>query len=405
MNEEQSSVCINDLFAAAGDLIRKHEITNAITKLLEAIELEPDNTNLRNLLGTCYLRLGDHNQAASCWQEVMAIDPENRTARKSLKSFHTPGNQFWIKRYEDALFEMEKKNFENAKSILHQLLEENDGQVKIYQLLGLCYLAVSDRKNAELIWKKGLLLDKSNPQLLEYLASVKEKKADVVIDIKDRPQKAVINKSAFLQNRLVWAVSGVLVFTLAVQAGIYIKNSHPKVSQTGNQRAVTTNKGDNRSVPVIAAMDKNQKKETVNTVKKEMQAGMAGAAYDVDREGYYYWAGRQNYLDHDWKNAVNNFRMVVDMQTYSYLHREALYYLARCQYLGGNLTGAEESYLQFLKSFPNSNYYDDSIFYLGCIYVNQKNQVKAAQMFGKLKEISPQSGYLSTDIYHKVMDK
>jgi tetratricopeptide (TPR) repeat protein len=403
VNEEQSSISINDLFIDVGDLIRKHEITAALPKLIQAIELDPKDTKFRNLLGTCYLRLGEHNRAVSCWEEVMAIEPEDKTARKSLKSYHSPGNKFWRKRYEDALFEMEKKNFETAKSILHQLLEENDGQVKIYQLLGLCNLAINDKKNAELMWKRGLSLDKSNPQLLEYLASVKEKKVDVITNLNIKADDDINKQPIFTKNRMIWTVSGVLVFALAVQAGIYIKNSRPFISETNNGRSIASDKGEKSSVPVIAAVskDKNQKL----TINKEIEAGMAGAPYDVDREGYYYWAGRQNYLDQDWKNAVNNFRVVVDMQTYDYLHREALYYLARCQYLGGNLTGAEQSYLQFLKSFPNTNYYDDSIYYLGCIYYNQKNPVKAAEMFGRLQEISPQSGYLSTDIYHKVMDK
>ncbi|MEN6460445.1 MAG: tetratricopeptide repeat protein [Syntrophomonas sp.] len=406
MNEEQNSISINDLFSTAGELIRNHEVTIAIPKLLEAIELGPDNYKVRNLLGTCYLRLGEHKRAAACWEEVMEREPENKTARTSLKSYHSPGNQFWRKRYENALFEMEKKNFEIAKSLLHQLLEENDGQVKIYQLLGLCYLATNDKHNAELVWKKGLLLDKSNPQLLEYLASVKEKKVNVLINVNDKTNDGTDNKLMFMKNRLVWAVSGVLIFALAIQAGIYIKNSRTDVSQTTNGRSIASEKGEKRSVPVIATVNtENQKTATTsNRADGNNETGSGGTAYDIEKEGYYYWAGRQNYLDGDWKNAVNNFRVVVDMQTYSYLHREALYYLARCQYLGGNLTGAEQSYLDYLKNFPDSNYYDDSIYYLGCIYYQEKNKVKAAEMFGKLLKISSESGYLSTDIYHKVMD-
>lgn len=406
MDEEQNSISINDLFSIAGDSIRNHEVTAALPKLLEVIELEPDNVNARNLLGTCYLRLGEHKRAAVCWEEVMEREPENRTARVSLKSFHSPANQFWRKRYEDALFEMEKKNFEIAKSLLHQLLEENDGQVKIYQLLGLCYLAINDLPNAELVWKKGLVLDKSNPQLLEYLASIKEKKVNDLANISSKTNESKIdNKLAFMKNKMVWGISGVLILALAVQAGMAIKNSRPDISPTKDQ-SIVSEKGGKRSAPVIATVhtDKQKMAAITNETDFNTDAGMDGAPYDIEKESYYYEAGRQNYLDGDWKNAVNNFRVVVDMQTYSYLHREALYYLARCQYLGENLTGAQQNYREYLKDFPDSNYYDDSIYYLGCIYHRQKNQVKAAEMFGKLQKISPDSGYLSTEIYHEVMD-
>ncbi|MGI5920397.1 MAG: tetratricopeptide repeat protein [Syntrophomonadaceae bacterium] len=399
MTEEKSAINIEDSLTTAARYIRQHDITAAVGQLQEALEQDPDNTRIRNLLGTCYLRLGEHSRAVACWEEVLVREPDNKTARDSMKSFYSPANQFWIKRYEDALWEIEKKNFAAAQPILHQLLEEHDGQVRIYQLLGLTYLAMNDKCNAELVFKKGLNLDKSNSQLLEYLKSVEEQEKPVLINEYDKNHINESNRSRVLNSKLLWAVSGVVILALVSKAGISMLNNGDSVKQAVQNKVAA--KAEPKSVSVITTGE--DREMLSSNISVQTESAMEGAPYDVENEGFYYEAGRRAYLNRDWKNAVNNFRVVVDMKTYSYLHREAQYYLARCQYLAGDLAGAKESYQVYLKDFPESNYYDDSVYYLGCIYYRQNDKARAIQMFKELEKISPQSGYMSTDIYREAM--
>jgi TolA-binding protein len=134
---------------------------------------------------------------------------------------------------------------------------------------------------------------------------------------------------------------------------------------------------------------------------EDLTAG--GSNYDVEKEESYYLAGRRAYLSRNWKSAVDNYSVVVEMKTGSYLNREALYYLARTNYLRGELGLAEQYYLQYLKEFKDTAYYDDSLFYLGCIYWKQNNLTWAREVLQELKSIAPQSGYLSSNLCVKVM--
>jgi len=94
---------------------------------------------------------------------------------------------------------------------------------------------------------------------------------------------------------------------------------------------------------------------------------------------------------------------VVAMQTHSYLNREALYYLARINYLNMDYKNAEKYYLKYLKEFPDSNYYDDSLFYLGCVYHFLGKGDRSVKIFQRLKELEPRSGYVHTELFQEVM--
>lgn len=397
MKEEQNITGIQELLTIAQEYMRDKQITAALNILQEANRIEPEDSIVQNLMATCYLTLGEHTRALNCWEYVLEQDPGNKTARNSLEIFHSPAIQFWIKRYHEALREMEKKNFAAAGKILHQLLEENDGQVRLFQLLGLCYLAANDHDKAVLAWNKGLAVDKSNPELMEYLKSVEAKQSKPPVT-PENMNKIADKKPRTVKGKLIWTVSAVLMVLIL---GVFI-NAHGTKPDKTEKNQYASKKVDNQPAPVITT---EASKLQAIPVSRQLNDGedTGGAAYDTEKEEYYYMAGRKAYLKRDWENAINNFSMVVDMHTYSYLNREALYYLARSNYLTGSLNEAERNYTKYLKEFPDSNYYDDSLYYLGCVYYQQQDQSKAREMFSQLKSISPNSGYLLSANYMKVM--
>jgi TolA-binding protein len=131
---------------------------------------------------------------------------------------------------------------------------------------------------------------------------------------------------------------------------------------------------------------------------------MGGSFYDQEQERFYYEKGLNAYLRSDFKTAANNLGMVVAMGSQDYLHREAQYYLARIAFLQKDYQRAERLYNDYLNLFPNSNYYDDSLFYLGWVYYEMGQVDKTRECFQRLKDLEQPVGYQTTALYQRIMN-
>ncbi|MDD3993473.1 MAG: YcaO-like family protein [Desulfobacteraceae bacterium] len=47
----------------------------ALAVLMKARELDPDRTDIHNLLGVCHFKRGEHEEAIACFRQVLALDP------------------------------------------------------------------------------------------------------------------------------------------------------------------------------------------------------------------------------------------------------------------------------------------------------------------------------------------
>ncbi|MGI6453195.1 MAG: tetratricopeptide repeat protein [Syntrophomonadaceae bacterium] len=390
----EKQVCM--LFESARRSLHLHDVTSALKNLLEALEKEPDNAEVISLMGNCYFNLGEFEYAAGCWQRVIDLEPNNKNAKARLNHFKSPSFQIWLRRYYEALRKVEGKDFEGAEKRLRELLEENDGFVKVYQLLGVCYLAMGQPQQAKVIWHKGLELDKSNEILLNYLASSPiSKTRPSPGNITAKPASGQIKR-----GRLVGILAGVLCLALVIQSGFFIKDSRESketlknmqeridfLSQQVEQQVAAVPVLAEVSVPVPEEIDKVEQRD------KEWQ----------EEEEQYYYQGYNAYLVGDWEKAISSLGKVVAMESGSYLNREALYYLARTNFLNGEYGYAEYYYKKYLNDFPDTNYYDDSMYYLGCIYYYTERKAEAKETFNKFRQLFPDSGYTSTKIFQEVI--
>lgn len=392
-NGQEKFIQLYDLAVAN---LGRHDISNTVKLLLEARELQEDTAQVDNLLGSCYLVLGEYERAVECWQQILAIQPHHKSARTNLELHNRPSNQFWIKRYQQAVAEVEKKNYQVGREMFRNLLLEQDGHVALYQLMGLCCLAGGDHHEAIQMWRKGLELDQFNPALHEYMTLLPG--LEKIEPIPENTSDSSRNEGGG-RTRLVWAASGVLLVFLLIPAVFLINRATDP--ETNSRLPVITQSTE--SVPVMAASEEKIQPEDKKTDIAVQNLSPAGSDYNIDKEEEYYFAGRKAYLSRNWKNAVDNYSVVVGMGTGSYINREALYYLARTNYLRGEMGQAEQYYLQYLKEFSGTAYYDDSLFFLGSIYAQQNNQERASKFFEQLKNIAPDSGYLSSNLYQKVM--
>jgi len=386
---------VDDLLATAAARIQEHDISGALDMLVQAYQMWPDNSLVLNMTGRCYQILGEFERAERCWEEAIRLEPDNDVAQSNLNELLQPAFQFWLKRYNEALALLEKKRFSEARQLLRQLMEEHDEYVSLYQFLGLTYLAEGNRPEAHRVWRKGLEIDKKNDSLLKYLALPESKtnrltKEEAPSQIKKRP---------ILTQRNILVLMGVVCLVLVLQVYSLLSSQR--------QNAEYTETLQQRIEQLTSLIDEQQNQPSVETVTAAVieEVSMEGSAYDIEQEEHYYTTGYKAYLDKDWKTAASNLGVVVSMQSGSYLNREALYYLARTHYLQQNYDEAEKYYLLYLESFPNSNYYDDSLFYLACTYHFTDRSQLAKETLQRLSALDPASGYLSSNLYRSIMQE
>lgn len=391
----------NEYLNLAASKMEDHEISAALELLITHIN-EEDGQWLE-LVGECYFRLGDFKQALAWWGQAREIKAANQAVLKRLAQMKRPSFQFWMKRFDEAIGQMERKNYAVAMKMLQELKVEQDGFVRLYQLLGLCYLATGDRNRAQQSWRKGLEMDHNNEHLQGYLAAAPSSVRITVREAAGKPLIIGASKNA-LRVRPGLLIAGAVCLMLLLTGVAMQKNSVPVDRQQIEmplENMIAS--AENTSSPAPPVMDAPVM-ETIST-PNYAEEEMGGSDYDLSHERFYYEKGYNAYLQADYKTAVSNLGVVVAMGRQSYLHREALYYLARVSFLQKDYTEAERLYNNYLEHFPNSNYYDDSLFYLGCTYYYQGELEKTRDCFQRLKDLNQPVGYQSTPLYNQIMNQ
>ncbi len=382
---------------SALEKIQEHNLSAALEIILEMVGYEPDNITLINLLADCYYYLGEFDRAKACWEEVLRINPSNQEAKNKMGRYKTPSFQSWVKRYKHALYNIEQKNYEAALKSLRELLEENDGFVSVYQFLGLCYMACAEYDQARIVWKKGLERDISNEMLLDYLNMTPGTNNIILTtDLKEPQTSMKKDRIKIPYQKAALALAAAVCLILLAKAGITPNQGSPvgKQDTLSSEVAAHEVKSQNTAQDTPVLSDK---------LLIDEEGSRGGSDYDLEKEKTYYQEGYQAYRDGNLKKAMSNLGVVVTMNTGNYLNREALYYLARTCYLQKNYEEAEQYYLQYLEQFPGTNYYDDSLFYLGVVYKATGQTEKAVQALEEMQKISPNCGYESSEFFKTVM--
>lgn len=382
-----------DILRLAADKIKKHDISEALELLLQAFQDMTANIHFLNLTARCYYALGEFEHAQRCWEEVLRIDPDNRSAGAGLSELQRPDFQFWLKRYHQSLALVEKKDFHEAGIQLRRLLEEHDNFVALYQVLGLCYLANGDRREAHRIWRQGLAIDRSNVSLKQYLQLPEKRAVPVhtkIVEEKTAPRQMI-------GRRTLTIAAAVLCLALVIETGAFISARRESAEALLSMSAQIQKNDETSEGKIVPAAVSSS-----GLVSEELS--MAGSNYDISHEKEYFESGYHAYQQKDWKTAVSNLSVVVSIQSGSYLNREALYYLARSYYVQKDYHQADLLYRQYLKQFPDTNYYDDALFYLACTYYFTDQSDQAKLTLERLQEFDPNSGYLSSQLYRSMME-
>lgn len=395
---KDKNTIIESLMIEAVNKIEGRDISGALEVLIELYKLDPVNPELWRLNSICYYRLGDFEQAQKCLQEAERYSEKSELIRDIQESLSDPVFKIWVNRYKEALKLVEQKNYKQASLWLHDLLTEHDEFVSVYQVLGLCYLAMDNKEQAKLVWEKGLSWDTTNSSLSKYLDFT---------DCQDEQEheENLYEKPAVKKNRtscraLVLPAVLVLLVTgsgFLLQAGFSTAQKYSHNHKINNSALITPHTNSDNEVAAVSSKHIMTEEDSNIETNKE-----ADKYYKEEQEKQYFYTGYNAYLESNLPEAIFSLTQVVNINSGNYINREALYYLAMCHYLQQNYLSAEKYFRQCINLFPESNYYDDCLFYLACCYHCIDQNEAAQNMMSELKICAPDSGYLTSPIVDRI---
>ncbi|HWP97168.1 MAG TPA: tetratricopeptide repeat protein [Syntrophomonadaceae bacterium] len=397
LNEKPS---IASLLDSAEQSLQAHDISKALLAFNQVRENQAQNLRAVKGLACCYALLGEFDRAVEFWAQAAGADPFDVDTQAQLRLYRSPAFQSWLQRMSEAVKMIEIKDYQHARDQFKELLEERDGTVSLYQILGLSHMACCDPDSARRVWNRGLEFDSSNPMLLKYLIALDE--------IEKRKASNHEQKDSLIKQ--TWCTSTVGAVILGASLGIFLlvqiglatspgpaqKIILQEESLFGKQNSLTFGPMNKQSSNVN---DHWRPAGTTGWADQANDATVDSEPATVKTEEKSYGEGFRAYLRGELDLARINFEAVVDQSSGSYINREALYYLARIEYLELDYDLAAPHFQVYLEQFPDSDYCDESLYYLGCIYHRQGRDQDARSVFKKLETMAPESGYLKTPDY------
>ena len=123
-------------------LLLKGENNQAMSELLKAVQLNPDDAEIQNTLGLAYAQRGDMNNAQRHFQKAVNLEPEYSEARNHLCAIYVEQE-----RYPQAIEECN----EAVKNVIYATPE------RAYHNMGIAYERMGNLPKAIESYRKGLL--------------------------------------------------------------------------------------------------------------------------------------------------------------------------------------------------------------------------------------------------------
>lgn len=399
---------IKPLLDAAEEYNLLHNVSRALFCYQQALEWDVPDLRLWKGLANCYFILGDFDKALEYLEKAAEQNGLDEEVENRLGILKSPSFQSWLKRMSEAVKTVEIKDYSRARDLFMDLLEEKDGVVSLYQILGLTHMACSDPRSARRVWNKGLQFDSSNPMLLKYLHSLDEIEKGEEVE-KEPEEMAESPKYRLILGSTAAIILGCLGLFILNGLGVNpIKLFQRLVSP--NPPAYTAMKNDTTpgSLPAVVQTEARPVSRGTDSQAERINLLVRGESVGNQLENKGEWQlyreGFTDYLRGDLYSARQAFGQVVKKNSGSYLNRESLYYLARINYLMGDREDAQACFEKYLVQFAGTDYYDESLYFLSCIYDQMGREEQARAMLRQLEAVDPSSGYLSSKSSRQILN-
>ncbi len=165
------------------------DISGAIGFLKRAVQLDKDYIDARNLLGLCYLAVGEAGDAIAQWVYSKSVSEHNPLADRYLGMLENNPvklNHYKtaIRKYNAALEQIKQGADDFALVQLKRAVSHNPDYVKAWQMMALIYIHNGDYDRARKSLKRSLKTDIANAVSLRYVKLIRDIKfKNLVMDV------------------------------------------------------------------------------------------------------------------------------------------------------------------------------------------------------------------------------
>ncbi|MBQ3795698.1 MAG: tetratricopeptide repeat protein [Butyrivibrio sp.] len=171
----KKTVCLSNIFYNEGlEKAGVRDMTGAVASLRQALKLDKNNIDARNLLGLIYFETGEVVAALSEWVISKNLKTEDNLADRYMDMVRNSPSQLdninqTIKKFNIALNYCHQDGLDLAVIQLKKVLSLNPGFIKAHLLLALLYLKGGNWDRAKIECQKALKLDSGNVMAKRYL--------------------------------------------------------------------------------------------------------------------------------------------------------------------------------------------------------------------------------------------
>ncbi len=291
-------------------------VSGAIISLRTSLKFNKYNTDARNLLGLCYLEVGETVEALSEWVISKNYQPEENRASEYLESIQNNKGRLeainqTIKKYNQALLYCNQDSRDLAIIQLKKVIGLNPRLVKAHQLLALLYMQEGKLEAAKKTLRNAGKIDTDNTTTLRYIKEVnrriKEEKpnkntaADDLISYQSGNETIIMPKrfrETSLAGTLVALVIGIAV-GCAVLGLLVVPNVRKNAKADAKAQLVEANDTISQNTQMISTLndqieDLQKQLETQTDTSEAMENSVA--AYDNVLRGYYHYYVKEDVI-------------------------------------------------------------------------------------------------------------
>lgn len=161
--------------------LEENNISKARDILESSLSVNPEDTEIMNLLGYCEYLFCNFDKAKYYWNKSISVKARDNKAVEYLLKYKADTAQDFQKLYKEAIRAEDQGDYTRAISVFKDLFEREPEMVGLLLHMGHCHFLNGSLDDAKEYMNKALLLDSSNEKALRYLdelsvLSVKKRK-------------------------------------------------------------------------------------------------------------------------------------------------------------------------------------------------------------------------------------
>lgn len=383
------------LYNQALELIKESNLSDAVKQLKESIRLYSKDPEILNVLGLCSFSMCNFQEARYFWSKSMQISAEDNRAKVYLQTIDSNKFKEMINQYNHSLQKINNNQVEEAVLELQRITHHYSNLIEPYILLGLCNYHLGRYEEAEKNWLKAWSYDQGNIKVKTYLYSVRN-----IINVKDTVNKNTATdsrKTNTFSKYFIYPLTGATIFLL-----LAFTYKHISYKQIKSQFVFITEQEINSRKETQrlkeAVKKEQQEKKQLEVRIKELNHLEKNLPIEIltKNEKLTFNEALKMYRNSLYKNALIKFRELVDYSTQSNLKAEALYFTARCFEKTQDYDSAIKVYQDYIVKYPNTNYYDDSLYYCSLLLYYAGHTEDAKKQLTKLIQNQPESIFINS---------